>query len=246
MNMAKKPLEASEFPKRIRVFVMLIAGMFVFGTIAFTLLKGIPPAEAFIRTAESLAFIFQEQVWPGKALEIFLSLFGVFAIWWVLWSFFDMLIEGKLGEYIKVRKFLNKMRRMENHYIIAGGGRVGEELAKNLAKKGEKCIIIEKDSGVVSRLKRRELLVLQGDAHDESLLKEAGIMAAKAMIITLPDPEKALVATMIAKELNEKLDVFVRCENPSFINKLKKAGAKSVVVPEAVAAEKLMGEIAKA
>ena len=241
--MTKRASEPGDFPKRIKIFVMLITGLFIFGTSAFVVFKGISPSEAFIRTAESLGFMFQEQTWPGKALEIFLSLFGVFAVWWVLWSFFDMILEGNFGEYIKAKRFLNKMRRMENHYIIAGGGRVGEELAKNLTKKGEMCIIIEKDSIAVSKLKKKELLVLQGDAHDESLLKEAGIMAAKAMIITLPDPEKALVATMIAKELNEKLDVFVRCENPSFVSKLKKAGAKSVVVPEAVAADKLMGEI---
>ena len=70
-------------------------------------------------------------------------------------------------------------------------------------------------------------------------------MSAHAMIITLPDPEKALVATMIAKEVNERLDVYVRCENPSFVTKLKKAGAKAVIVPEAVAADKIMEEINK-
>ncbi len=241
--MAKKQGEVSEFPRKIRIFIILVAALFLVGTLGFVLLKGLTIEQSFFRTIDSLAFIFHEDSGPTKAFEIFLSLFGVFIIWWVLWSFFDMLTEGSLGEYLKTRKFLNKMKRMENHYIIAGGGRVGEELAKSLIKKGEKCIIIEKDSGTVLKLKKKEFIVLQGDAHDESLLRQAGIMAAKAMIITLPDPEKALVATMIAKELNEKLDVFARCENPSFVSKLKKAGAKSVVVPEIVAAERFMQEI---
>jgi len=241
--MSRKRGDTSDIPRKVKVFIFLLSALIVTGTAGFTLLKGLPPNDAFVRTLESLAFMFQEESGPGKMLEIFLSLFGVFTIWWVLWSFFDMLVEGRFGEYIKARKFLNKMKRMENHYIIAGGGRVGEELAKGLLKKGEKCIIIEKNEVTVSKLRKKSFMVLQGDAHDESLLKEAGIMAAKAMIITLPDPEKALVATMIAKELNEKLDVFARCENPSFVSKLKKAGAKSVVVPEAVAAEKLMVEI---
>jgi len=52
--------------------------------------------------------------------------------------------------------------------------------------------------------------------------------------------------TMEGGSGNDMADIFVRCENPSFISKLKKAGAKSVVVPEAVAADKLMDEISKA
>jgi voltage-gated potassium channel len=189
--------------------------------------------------------MFQEQSGVGRGLEIFLSLFGVFLIWWVLWSVFDMLMEGEFGEYIKVRKFVKVLRRMENHYIIAGGGRVGEELAKGLLREHKECIIIEKNLDTVGRLRKKDYIVMQGDAHDESLLKQAGIMSAHAMIITLPDPEKALVATMIAKEVNERLDVYVRCENPSFVTKLKKAGAKAVIVPEAVAADKIMEEINK-
>ncbi len=241
--MAKKAYEMRELPRKIRIFIILVVALFIVGIAGFVLLKGMSVEQAFSRTVDSLAFIFYEESGPTKAFEIFLSLFGVFLIWWVLWSFFDMLNEGKFGEYIKTRKFLNKVKRMENHYIIAGGGRVGEDVAIDLTKRGDKCVIIEKEANTASKLIKKGLMVIQGNAHDESLLRQAGIDKARAMIITLPDPEKALVATMIAKELNEKLEIFARCENPSFVSKLKKAGAKSVVVPEAVAADKIISEL---
>lgn len=241
--MGKRISEGSEFPKRVEIFVILLIALLAFGTLGFVFLKNLPINEAFIRTTESFAFMFQEQAGPGKALEIFLSLFGVFMIWWVLWSFFDMLLEGKFSEYLKAKKFVNKLRKMKNHYIVAGGGRVGEEVAKNLAKENKEYVIIEKDDAAIARLRKRGFFVIQGDAHDESVLKQAGIMKAKAVIITLPETEKVLVATMIAKEMNPAVVVYARAENPNFASKLKKAGAKSVVVPEIVAAERLMQEI---
>jgi voltage-gated potassium channel len=243
--MARKMADNGKFPKRIELFIFLLAGILVVGVFGFVLIRGLSFGDALLRTIESFAFMFQESSGPAKGLEIFLSLFGVFLIWWVMWSIFDMIMAGEFGEYIKARKFLRLLKRMENHYIIAGGGRVGEELAKNLIREGKECLIIEKNADTVGKLRKKDYVVMQGDAHDESLLKQAGIMQAKAMIVTLPDPEKALVATMIAKEVNEKLDIYARCESPSFVTKLKKAGAKAVIVPEAVAADKLLEAMGK-
>ena len=243
--MAKKPAEISEFPRKIILMLIALAFLIIFGTVSFSVIKGISLSEALLRTMESLAFMFQEESGPGKMLEMFLSLFGILTVWWVFWNIFDMLLEGNLKEYLRLKRFINKVKVMKDHYIIAGGGRVGEEIAKNLSKDGKEYIIIEKDEAAVAKLKKKDMVVIHGDAHDESILKQAGISKARAMIITLPDVEKALVATMIAKEMNSGIDIFARSENPNFINKLKKAGAKSVVVPEVVAAEKFMEEIKK-
>jgi Trk K+ transport system NAD-binding subunit len=48
---------------------------------------------------------------------------------------------------------------------------------------------------------------------------------------------------MIARELNKDIDIYARCDKPAFVSKLKKAGAKIVVVPEIVAADKIIDAI---
>ena len=244
--MAKTAKEVREFPKRVLIFFVLIVILFLVGTLGFKYSMNLSLSDAFIMTLETLAFMFHAESGFGKFLEIFLAIFGVFLIWWILWGLFDMLLEGNLGEYLKITKSLNKLSKMRNHYIIAGGGRVGEDLALHFCDNKKECIIIEKNEETMKKLKKnKNFFVMQGDVTDENVLKQAKIQDAKAIILAMPETEKNLLVTMIAKELNPNIEIYARADKPAFVNKLKKAGAKVVVVPETVAAEKFLQEINK-
>jgi len=233
----------SEFPRRVEIFLFLLIGLIVIGTLGFKLATGSSFFNSFILTLEALAFMFHFDSGPGKFLEIFMAIFGVFLIWWILWSLFDMLLEGNLREYLKISSFLTKLRKMRNHYIIAGGGRVGEELAKSFSTTKKEFIIIEKDEAKVNLLKKKGFFAIYGDVTNEEVLKEANIKFAKTIILAMPETEKNLLVTMTARELNPNIEIYARADKPSFVSKLKKAGAKIVIVPEVEAAEKFIKEI---
>ncbi len=241
----KSEQNIKEFPRKLLVFFFLFIFLFLFGIIGFALIENLSLQHAFARTAETLAFRFEAEHGIAKALEIFLAIFGVMLIWWIFWSLFDLLISGNLSEYLKISKFLYKLRKMKEHYIIAGGGRVGEEIAKNLAKDNKPYIIIEKDDYKIEKLKKKGFIVIKGDVtnSDNSDLIDAGIKTAKAVISTLPETEKNLLFTMSAKELNSEVEVYARADNPAFVGKLKKAGAKQVIVPEIAAAKEFLEAI---
>lgn len=244
--MARSDLQkVTEFPRRIMIFIILLASLLILGTISAKIYYKASLHDSFIMTLESLAFMFHDSPGFGKIMDIFLSIFGVFLIWWILWGTFDMLLEGSFSEYLKISSFFNKLKKMRNHYIIAGGGRVGEDIALHLSKLKKEYILVEKDIKVVSKLKGKNLLVINGDAVDEGTLKQANIKEARAIILTMPETEKNLLATMIAKEMNPNIEIYARADKPAFASKLKKAGAKAVFVPEIVAAEKFLEEIEK-
>jgi voltage-gated potassium channel len=160
---------------------------------------------------------------------------------WIFFNIFDMVFDGNLSEYLKMHKHLNRMKKMKNHYIIAGGGRVGEEIAQQFSKKKKEIILIEKDEPTIIKLKKEGFLTIHGDVTDESVLKQANVKEAKAIIIAMPETEKNLLVTMSVKEMNPDIDVYARADKPAFISKLRKAGAKEVIVPELAAAEKFIG-----
>ena len=232
-----------EFPRRIAIFLILLVSLLLLSTLAFKFINNVPFKEAFVMTAETLAFIYHSKSGLGKALEIFLSIFGVFLLWWILWGIFDMLLEGNFTKYLKIRKIMYKLEKMRNHYIIAGGGRVGEEIVKYLLKEKREYVIIEKDIPTVNKLKKSGLFVIHGDVTNEAVLKQAGIKDAKVIILAMPETEKNLLVTMIAREINPKMEIYARADKPAFVSKLKKAGAKIVIVPEVVAAEKFIDAI---
>lgn len=235
--------DLQKLPKKIVIFFCLIFSLFLVGTFGFMLIKNVSIFDSFVMTLETLAFSFHDLKGIGRALEIFLTTFGVILIWWTFWSIFDILLEGNLSEYLKIQNILSKLKKMKSHYIIAGGGRVGEEIAREFARLKKNYVIIEKEENTVSKLKKKGFFTIYGDVIDEQVLKEANIKNAKAIILAMPETEKNLLVTMTAKEINPEIQIYARADKPAFISKLKKAGAKVVIVPEIVAAERFLEAI---
>lgn len=240
MSRGSKIKEIEEFPRRLKIFLIVVVCLLTIGSLGFLIIDKSSFNESFFRTIQTLAFIFEDEPSiPERLLEVFLAIVGVFLIWWVLWSIADMLLDGNLGKYLKTRLDNVKLDEMENHTIIAGGGRVGEEVAKILSSKKEKFVLTDVDSVIVNSLRKNKYLVIEGSAENESVLLEAGIKKAKKLVITLPKSETNIYITLAAKELNPNIEINARAENSKFVSKLKKAGAKLVVVPEIVAGDKL-------
>lgn len=238
------PEKATDLPRRLKIFLYLFTFIIIFGTVNFKLIEGITFSEAFLRTFETLAFMFSSEILAGKLLEIFLALVGVFCVWWILWSVADMLLEGKVSEYLKIKLHLSKLSKMSNHYIIVGGGRVGEEIARDLHKNKKDFVIIEKDVSKIEKLRKKNYMVVEGDPTDgeSDVFERVNIKKAIAIVLVLPETEKNLLLVLSAKELSPEIDIYARADNPSFANRLKKAGAKVVIVPEVAAAEKILQE----
>jgi voltage-gated potassium channel len=240
MSRTGKLKEIEEFPRRIKIFFFVIIFLLVIGTLGFKLITNLTFKDSLLRTVETLAFMFaEESSIQERLLEVFLAIFGVFLIWWVLWSVADMLLDGNLGKYLKTRLYYFKIMNMKNHIVIVGGGRTGEEVAKIISRKKANFVIIESSLVIVNSLRKKGYIVILGDASQESVLKEARIDLAKKLVITLPDGKTNILITLASKELNHDIEVYSRCENSSLVSKLKKVGAKVVVIPEIIAADKM-------
>lgn len=82
-------------------------------------------------------------------------------------------------------------------------------------------------------------MVIEGNAEEDKLLTEAEISKATKLILTLPKTESNILITLTAKEMNPNIEILARANEQKFVSKLKKAGAKKVIVPEIVAGDQL-------
>lgn len=236
--------EIEEFPRKLRIFFWVIVFLFVFGTAGFRVISENTWGDAFLRTAQTLAFIFDNGSSPSeRSMEIFLAIVGVFLIWWVLWSLADLVLEGSFKKYLKRRYYSSKVYKMKDHVIIIGGGRIGEEISRVLSSRKKPFVIIESDQKIVASLKKKGYIIVEGDALNEEILKKANIEKASKIIISLPKTEINILLTLAAKELNPNIEVHSRCENTSLVSKLKRAGARVVTIPEIVAADKIAEDL---
>ncbi|MFH1649226.1 MAG: NAD(P)-binding protein [Candidatus Woesearchaeota archaeon] len=233
----------SELSRRLRIFAVLFVSLLAFGTLMFMFLENLTFANAILRTFETLAFMFNEDAGAARSLEIFLAIVGVFTVWWILWSVFDIVFGENFNTIISDLRVKRRLKHMKGHYIIAGGGRVGEELAKRLVDLKIPCVIIEKSAKQVSLIRKDGIPVLQGDVTDREMLFKTNITGAKALILALPETETNILVTLVAKEIAPAVPIFARADTSEFVDVMLKAGVKRVIVPEIAAAEQLLKEL---
>jgi CPA2 family monovalent cation:H+ antiporter-2 len=120
------------------------------------------------------------------------------------------------------------MARQE-HVIICGFGRSGQNLARLLEKEDIPFIALDADPQRVREAAADGSSVVYGDAGRREALIAAGLPKAKAIAVTFADIATALKILHHVQQLRHELPVIVRTVDDSELDRLVKAGATEVV-----------------
>jgi voltage-gated potassium channel len=122
----------------------------------------------------------------------------------------------------------------KNHFILCGYGRVGSAVFKELQRRNQDAIIIERDRNIIEKelWEEPEVLAIPGDATDEEILKSAGIENARGVIIATGDDVDNLFITLTARELHPEIWIVARASKRENIKRLYRSGADKVISPE--------------
>lgn len=207
----------------------------VIGTVGFMVLENMQPLDALYMTVITLSTVGFGEINPlhpvGRIFVIFLILFGVALAGFTASVIGQIVLEGQFKEIFGRRKMENKISKISNHFIIAGYGRVGRQVALEFAKKKVNFVVIEKHEEGIQELYRDGFLFIQGEATDDDTLRTAGIETARTLISTLPDEAQNVYLTLTARDMNPKLHIIARADYDEGVKKLKRAGANHVVTP---------------
>jgi voltage-gated potassium channel len=232
--------------KKIKILALTFISLLAIATITFSQIRQIKASEAFLITLETLAYYpplainLQERI-----IQVIMMIFGAFLIWFTFESFTDYIIEGHLYQNIKRWGKMNSIKLLKDHYIIFGGGRVGEHIASLLKENKKKFVIIENDKKISSDLTKKGFLTLLETENTDNALIIAGVKKAKALITVLPKAEQNILVILSAKEINSRIKVYARSDKVDLVNKLKKAGADFIIVPEFAGADIIVSDILK-
>ena len=107
---AKKAQEYDLLQNKLHVLVGTMLFLFAFGTIGYTVTKDVSPFQGFVYTIETLTFLHDhEDTVAPKVVQIILLLFGSFFVWFVLWTTFDLLLEGNIADYFNGVTTMNQI-----------------------------------------------------------------------------------------------------------------------------------------
>ncbi|WP_296947011.1 cation:proton antiporter [uncultured Massilia sp.] len=115
--------------------------------------------------------------------------------------------------------------------VIAGFGRVGQQLAKLLSAQNIPWVAFENDAKLVASLRGAGAPVFFGNAARPELLRRVDAGEAPAIVLTMDNPAAALQAVRGIRREFPHARLFARSRDEKHARTLKLAGA-SVVVPE--------------
>jgi CPA2 family monovalent cation:H+ antiporter-2 len=127
-----------------------------------------------------------------------------------------------------------------DHVILCGFGRSGQNLAWMLKEEGLPYVGLDLDPVRVRDARDAGEPVVFGDSARRDVLLAAGLMQARALIISFVDRVIALRILDATHDLRPDMPVIVRTIDDSDIEQLKNAGAAEVV-PESLECSLMMG-----
>lgn len=136
----------------------------------------------------------------------------------------------------------NTPASLRDHAVVAGYGRVGQNIVRGLQAQGIACVVIEQDLNLLRLVAQNGLPAIYGDASYEHVLAAAQPQTARVLVVALPDFGTTRAVVHRLRRLNPGAPIVARAQHAENETPLRLAGASAVVVPEIAGALMLLDE----
>ncbi len=130
--------------------------------------------------------------------------------------------------------------RLTNHVVLVGYGRVGSVVGAALKSAGVPLFVIENDEDIVEILRKQGIEAIAGNAADPELAQAANYLAARCLLVAIPDGFEGGQVVEQAHALNPKLPIIARAHSEEEIEHLKSHGATKVIMGEYLIAQAMI------
>ncbi|MBI4686460.1 MAG: potassium channel protein [Nitrospirae bacterium] len=219
--------------KRLMLAVALLTFIVFFGTAGYMAIEGWNLLDSLYMTIITLASVGYKEIHDlslnGRIFTIILIVSGVGTLTFALTAGAKVVLEGELQEIFGRKRLEKKIKELSDHYIICGHGRMGKIICKELREKNFRFVVVEKTPDFIGE--KEDVIIFEGDATKDEVLREVGIEKARGLISVLPTDAENLFVVLTARELNPGLFIVARAGEEGSEQKLLRAGANRVVSP---------------
>lgn len=241
-------LSKSARRRMLYALVALIA-LIALGTLGFILIDQLSPLESLYLTVMTVTTVGYGDVHPksslGQAFATVFMLFSVGTVGFLLSTAIQALVQSEIVASYGQRRRTREINKLRNHFIICGAGRVGSRIIRELQRREEPFIVIEREQRQVASLIEEDILVLVRDATLEETLRDAGVEHARALAACLPDDADNVYVVLTARDLNNKLHIVARAVEEQAEPKLIRAGANRVIAPVIIGGQRMVQALIK-
>ncbi len=175
-----------------------------------------------------------EQIWVMVLIVV-----GIGSAMVALTLVVGAVVEGHMRSILGRRKVNMKIASLNDHTVVCGYGKMGRLVCSHLRLRQTPVVIIDQNPDATLAAERDGFLYVLGDATDETILRDAGIARAKALVTLLETDASNVFVTLVARDLNSKIFIAARAEIHESESRLMRAGADKAICPQVIGATRL-------
>ena len=227
----------------VRNAILLLVAVVTVGTVGYMVFEGWGFLDAFYMTVISITTAGYNEVrqldTSGRLWTMLVLVSGIGILFYGIVAFVELAVGGTIQKYLGRRRMDSRISKLKDHYVLCGYGRVGRQVAEELAQEGVSFVVIEKDDGNAEECAEHGYLELLGDALEDEVLEAANVRRAKALITALDSDAANVFITLSARKMNPDLFIVSRSDSDKSAAKLEIAGADRTLSPYSVGGRRL-------
>ena len=140
---------------------------------------------------------------------------------------------------------LAKVQKLKDHLIVCGSGGTAIYTAEELSAVRRPVVLICEDDERLERVKAElpNVPVVVGDPTSDAVLHQAGVERAAGVVACTRNDKDNLIVTLTARQMNPTVRIVSRVSSMHEKEKVKNAGADSVVSPTHMGGLRMASEL---
>ena len=187
-----------------------------------------------------------EETQYARLFTIFLLVFGMGTFVYFASTLTALFIEGDLKEALRKKRMRKKIKALSDHVVVCGAGSVGRRVIEELYAARIPLVAVDQDEARLQTIEEDhpgDFLYLVGDCTDDEVLTDANVPAARGLVAAMASDKDNLYLVVSARQLNPRARIVARGSDLQVVEKLKKAGADTVVSPSFIGGMRMVSEL---
>ena len=219
--------------RRFALALLLVLLMTLIGAAGFRLIEHMSIVDSFYMSVITISTVGFEEVHPlspaGRLFTIGLIVGGVGSAVYLFAIIGELVVEGRLREFLGKTAMNRKIHDLKEHVIVCGYGRFGRAVVEELARNSVPMVVIESNPAKQPEMDAANVLHISGSALEDSVLADAGLGAARAIVVATGSDADNVYITLSAREKNPNILIYARGDTDAGLHRLRLAGADQVV-----------------
>lgn len=222
-----------EEKRKLKFILLAFTLLLIIGVVGYMALLKVGFVDALYMTVITISTVGFGEVGTtssqSEIFSVFMIFLGVGIVGYTFTTVVAMFVEGKVRDLWKGSKMDRKISALKDHYIICGSGELAEVIINKFIHEKLDFVVITDNHEDLEDFSHHDILVVEGQSTEESVLEHAGIEKAKGLVTTLDEEVDNIVTVLTARNMNKDIYMIANSITKSGREKLLKVGANKTL-----------------